>query len=189
MSIRAPSRRGGSRSRARRRTRSASPSRDRPAVPERRAEHAAAVQRQRRQQVEREQYEVDVAEPGDDPVDAVRQARHRGDAGRRATPSASETSGPAIAIRNSAPALGNIALELRDAAEEPERDPLDLDSFARRLERVTELVQEQRGEEEDARRRRPSRCTRRRRGPGFCAGNTAARATRRSGRRRSTSSS
>ena len=60
----------------------------------------------------------------------------------------SETSGPATAIRNSAPADGNMPAELRHAAEEPERDPLDLHPLPARLERVPELVQDERGEEE-----------------------------------------
>jgi hypothetical protein len=43
----------------------------------------------------------------------------------------------------SAPALRNGALEPRDATEEPERDPVDLDPFTPRLERMSELVQKQ----------------------------------------------
>jgi hypothetical protein len=42
-------------------------------------------------------------------------------------------------------------LELGDAAEEPERDPIDLDPFATSLESVSELVQEDREEEEERR--------------------------------------
>jgi len=63
-------------------------------------------------------------------------------------PIAAVTSGPAIAIRNSAPALRELSLELGNAAEEPERDPLDLHALASSLYGMTELVQEERNEEQ-----------------------------------------
>src|ERR687888_2732853 len=46
---------------------------------------------------------------------------------------------------------GEHALELRDAAEEPERDPFDRDPLSACPQRMPELVQQQRAEEERGR--------------------------------------
>ena len=95
--------------------------------PERRPQHPAAVERQRRHEVEDEQHEVDVARatrarwrsaPGARPQPPPRRTK--------STPRTRLTSGPATAIRNSAPADGNSPAILATPAEEPQGDPLDL---------------------------------------------------------------
>ena len=116
-------------------------------MPERGAQDASPVERQRRQQVEREQDEVRETQPGDDPVDRVRKPReprdqHAEEADRKRDERPCDRD----------PELGagslKVGLELRHAAEEPEVDPLDLDAFSSRLQRVTEFVQQERDEEE-----------------------------------------
>jgi hypothetical protein len=111
-----------------------------PQVPERRAEHPATVQRQRRQQVEREQDEVGKAKPGHHAIEGVRQSRDCRDEDeenaqreRHEWPSDRDPELGACARK--------AALELRDTAEEPEVDPLDLDPVSPRLQGVTELVE------------------------------------------------
>ena len=47
-------------------------------------------------------------------------------------PSASETSGPAIAILNSAPGRGEHPAEARHATEQPQGDAVDLHAVSRR---------------------------------------------------------
>src|SRR5438034_779696 len=49
------------------------------------------------------------------------------------------------------PGAREPALELRHAAEQPERNPVDLQPFSPRLPGMTELVQEDRDEEQDSR--------------------------------------
>ena len=118
-----------------------------PRRPERRAQHAAAVERQRREQVEGEQEQVRHPEPADDPVDHVRQLEPRGE--RDADePDRERHERPGDRDPELGAGRGEHALELRHAAEEPQRDPVDLHPLAPGHERVPELVREQRGEEE-----------------------------------------
>jgi hypothetical protein len=116
-------------------------------MPQRRAQHAPTVERQRRQQVEREQDEVREPQPGDDPVDRVRKPREGSDQYEEEAECKRDER-----PRYRDPELGagarKAGLELRHAAEEPEVDPLDLDPFSSRLQRVTELVQQERDEEQ-----------------------------------------
>ena len=62
---------------------------------------------------------------------------------------AAVTSGPATAILNSVAGRVRVPFETCDSAEHPERDRGDLDPVAGRDEGVTQLVQQDRGEEED----------------------------------------
>ena len=104
------------------------------------------VERQRRQQVEREQDEVREAQPATtpsiafgSPAEGRDQHAEEADHKRDKRPCDRD------------PELGagarKAGLELRHAAEEPEIDPLNLDPFSSRLQRVTELVQQERDEE------------------------------------------
>ena len=52
------------------------------------------------------------------------------------------------------PGAREAALELGEAAEQPQVDPFDLDALAPRLERVAELVEQQRYEEQQRRNNR-----------------------------------
>ena len=116
-------------------------------LPEERPEHAPSVERKRGQQIEDEQDEVDEPHVADDGVDRVGKARNDRD----------ENEGDADRQRHERPCDRDSELrpgarehppELRHAAEEPERDPFDLHALAAGDERVPELVEEQRPEEE-----------------------------------------
>ena len=116
-------------------------------APEGGAQHAPAVERQRRQQVEGEQEQVQVPEPRGDAVDGVGQVGRPGDEReRQAEGERDERAG------DRDPELGAGTLEhpaeLRHAPEQPQRDPVDLHPLVLGLERVPELVREQGGEEE-----------------------------------------
>ena len=88
--------------------------------PERRSEHPPAVQRQRREKVEDEQREVDVAEPRSDPVDLLDARDRRRRDSTKAAPITSDTSGagdrdPELRARCREQSPRN----LRDAPEQP----------------------------------------------------------------------
>src|SRR3954451_24137263 len=119
-------------------------------APEGGSEHAASVEWQRGQEVEEEEDEVDVAEPRGDAVCHLRQARFPGEEDEH-RPEDERHEGARDRDPKLRPGTRKHSSELGDAAEEPERDALDLDSFALGLERVPELVHEQRGEEEKRR--------------------------------------
>src|SRR5262245_2161272 len=112
-------------------------------------QHTPAVQRRGRQQVERGQEQVDVAEPGGDPVDLGRRAGQRDQHEENAQHDRDERP------RDGNAELGAGALEptleLRDASEQPERDRVDLDPFSARHPGVPELVQSNRSQEEQSR--------------------------------------
>jgi hypothetical protein len=116
-------------------------------TPECRTQYAPTVERQRRQQVEREQDQVCEAQPSHDPVDRVRKPRDGSDQDAEEADCKRDER-----PRNRDPELGagarKVGLELRHATEEPEVDSLDFDSVSSRLQRVTELVQQKREEEE-----------------------------------------
>jgi hypothetical protein len=115
--------------------------------PERRTEHTPAVERQRRDHVEQEQKEVDEPEPRGDAVHRARKieqpgGEHEQDPDRERDERAGDRD-PELR-----PRAREHALEARDPAEEPEGDSVDLDALAPSLERVPQLVQQERGEEE-----------------------------------------
>jgi hypothetical protein len=115
--------------------------------PERCTQHAAPVQRQRRGEVEREHGQVDVAEPGGGAVERAREARERKHHERNPKSERDERA------RDRDSKLGARArerpFELRDTAEQPQRDAVDLDPLASRLPRMAQLVKKQRGKEEE----------------------------------------
>ncbi len=116
--------------------------------PERRAQHPAAVERERGEKVEDEQREVDVAEPGGDGVHHLGQARFpREEYEDSSEDERDERAGDGDAELG--PRGREHPSELRHAAEQPERDPLDLDAFALRFERMAEFVREEGCEEEE----------------------------------------
>jgi hypothetical protein len=119
------------------------------ALPERRPQHAAAVERQRRDQVEDEQREIDVAEPGSDAVDGARQSgdrdQHEDDTENKRHERSCDRD-PKLG-----PSARESTLELRHAPEQPERDPVDLQPLSPSLPGMAELVQEDRDEEQESR--------------------------------------
>ena len=125
------------------------PRRDPPRVPQSRVEHATAVEGQRRKQVEREQDEVRVTEPGRRPHRA-RWGVQRRPARRRAHPARAKRGVPRSQPGTRRPGPRKRALELGDSTEEPEVDAFDLDALSLGLQSVAELVQQERGEEERA---------------------------------------
>ena len=84
--------------------------------------------------------------------DRVRSAggarRSRGRRPGTASTKQNVASGPAAAILNSSPGERSVAAHLRQAAEQEQLDPLDLDPLAARDQRVAELVHDQRAEEQ-----------------------------------------
>jgi len=87
-------------------------------VPQRRAGDPTPVQRKCRQQVEREQHEVGVAEPGDDPVDRGREAHEQAERGQQpADEERDERTGDGDPELR--PSRRELALERRHASEQP----------------------------------------------------------------------
>ena len=119
------------------------------ALPQRRPQHAAAVERQRRDQVEDQQGEIDVAEPGSDAVDGARQSgdrdQHEDDTENERHERPCDRD-PELRAR-----AGESTLELRHTPEQPERDPVDLQPLSPRLPGMAELVQEDRNDEQESR--------------------------------------
>ena len=140
-----------------------------PAAQSAEPKHAPAVQRERGEEVEDEECQVDVAEPGDDAVDRLRRRREPGEEHEEsAEHEGDDRSGdrdPELRAR-----ARKHALEPGHPSEEPERDAVDLHSLPACDERVPVLVHEQRDEEEECRRRSPCRGTCRRTVLGSCAG-------------------
>ena len=146
-----------------------------PRVPQSRVEHATAVEGQRRKQVEREQDEVRVTEPGGDPVERVGESSGRQPDEEHTQHERNEGS------RDRNPELGagprKRALELGDSTEEPEVDAFDLDALSLGLQSVAELVQSEAKKRGPP--RRPTRCTRRPRSRDSGRGRPQMRETRR----------
>ena len=117
--------------------------------------------------------EVDVAEPRSDAVDALRQAGGYCDRARRGPPSASDTSGPAIAIRNSAPARRERA-RVNFATPPKSHRVMPSISMPSRLawKAWPSSCSEQRERRTAGPRRLPWRCTCRPPSPGFVSGKT-----------------
>ena len=125
----------------------------------------AAVEREGRDQVEDQDEQVDArrarrASPAGprrrrssiDPhrgPELARSRRPRSRSRRRVAAIARVTTGPAIATLNSVPGESVSPLHPGDAAEQPQRDLGDRDPVADRDHGVAELVQEDRGEEEE----------------------------------------
>lgn len=115
-------------------------------MPQDRTQDPSAVERQRRQEVEGEQHQVDVAEPGGDAVDRVRKPSP-GDPDRGETEHERDR-GAGDRDPELRPGRRELAAETGDTSEQPERDALDLHPLPLRHERVAELVGEDRREEE-----------------------------------------
>ena len=121
------------------------------AGPERRAQHPAAVQRQRGKHVEDEEHEVHIAEPGRRPRRPPAARRSSGGGQRRSGADHERDDRPRDRDPELCPGGGEHPPEASDAAEDPERDPLDLHPLPRVPDRVAELVQEQGAEEQQHR--------------------------------------
>ena len=120
-----------------------------PALPQRRVEDSPAVERYRGNQVEDEEAQVDVAEPRNDGVRALRKARKGERDEEDPEREGDERTGDGDAeLRAGA---REPAAERGHAAEQPEHDAVDLHVLATRLERMAELVQQDRQEEERGR--------------------------------------
>ena len=150
---------------------------DPPRVPQSRVEHATAVEGQRRSRLNASKDEVRVTEPGRRPVERVGEPSGRQPDEEHTEHERNEGS------RDRNPELGagprKRALELGDSTEEPEVDAFDLDALSLGLQSVAELVQQERGEEEEEPPRRPTRCTRRPRSRDSGRGRPQMRETRR----------
>ena len=124
-----------------------------PSGPEGRSQHSPTVERERREKIEDEECQVDVAEPGGGAVHRLRRRREPGEEHEEdAEHEGDDRSGdrnPELSARTR-----KHALEPGHTSEEPERDAVDLHSLPACDERVPVLVHEQRDEEEQCRRDR-----------------------------------
>ncbi len=121
----------------------------RPVPGEQRAEHAAAVHRERGQEVEARQRDVHQREVADDEPRRRQARRDREVADPADDPEGDADDRPGDGDGQLlAPGLGHLA-ELGDAAEDPERDRLDRVAEAHRHQRVAQLVEDDAGEQPD----------------------------------------
>jgi hypothetical protein len=112
------------------------------AQPQERAQHAAAVERQSREHVERDQYQVDHPQPLDDGISGRRQA---GEFRQRQAEPADQSAHQRPGDRDAELGRGRRehTPELSHTAEHPERDAGDLHALALGHDRVAKLVQHQ----------------------------------------------
>ena len=155
-------------SRARCRRPSASPSQVAPPLPEGGAQHPPAVERQRRDQVEASRARL--VKPSQAPTPSTASGgRGCGDGDEDdAEHERDDRAGDGDAELRARPR--EHPLEAGHAAEQPERDALDLHPVALGLERMAQLVQEDRGEEGAATTAIAKYVPSQR--PGFCDGKT-----------------
>jgi hypothetical protein len=99
-------------------------------------------------QVEDEQGEVDVAEPGGNAVDGARQPCERKQG--EATAENDRDEWACNRYSKFRARARERTFELGHAAEEPERDPVDLQPVASGLPRMSELVKKHRGKEHES---------------------------------------
>src|SRR5262249_5564922 len=126
--------------------------------PHDRSQHAAAVERESRNQIEDRQRDVDVGEP----TENGGRTRHRGwpegidDTGEQPTYDADRDAGDRPRNRNQElfTRRGSVLLDLSDAAEREQRDAADRDAADPGHTRMRELVQDDADKEKESRRER-----------------------------------